>query len=122
MMLGAGYFYSSHTKSPVTSPSEYVQITSFADSASARLPSPDGRMVTFLRGENFFLNRNQVYVKLLPNGEARQISNDPNQKYGPVFTPDGSRVAFTSSPGNHWDTWTVPVLGVSGTVSAQCRI
>ena len=40
-----------------------------------------------------------------------------NQKYGPVFTPDGSRIAYTklstSTSGGTllWDTWTVPVLG-----------
>ncbi len=116
MVVGGGaYFYSSRSQTPVTSPAEYVQITNFPDSASAPSLSPDGHMVAFIRGEKFFLNRNQIYVKVLPNGEARQLSGSQGEKYGPVFTPDGSRVAFTSRTGEHtgdqWDTWTVPVTG-----------
>jgi Tol biopolymer transport system component len=36
-----------------------------------------------------------VYVKLLPDGESRQLTFDSDAKYDPVFTPDGSRVAYT---------------------------
>src|SRR5205085_6770323 len=39
---------------PVTSPSEYIQITNFTDSVVAPSLSPDGRMVTFKRGEDAF--------------------------------------------------------------------
>jgi serine/threonine protein kinase/Tol biopolymer transport system component len=99
---------------PVTSPSEYIQITDFSDSASAPALSPDGRMVTFLRGGNAFLTTEQVYVKQLPDGQSTQVTNDPREKYNPVFTPDGS-VAYTAfdlvSGGASWDTWTVPVTG-----------
>ena len=44
-----------------------------------------------------------------------RLTNDGGFKYGPVFTPDGSRIAYTrfSTSGETllWDTWTVPVLG-----------
>ena len=33
-------------------------------------------MVTFMRGEDFFLSAGQIYVKLLPNGESVQLTND----------------------------------------------
>ena len=97
---------------PVTSPSEYTQLTNFTDSATAPSLSPDGRMVTFKRGEDSFLSRGQIYVKLLPNGESVPLTNDAGRKYAPVFTPDGSRIAYTywPTPGV-WDTWIVPVLG-----------
>jgi serine/threonine protein kinase/Tol biopolymer transport system component len=100
-------------KLPATSPSEYAQITDFNDSVTAPALSPDGRMVAFLRGGDYFLSRGQIYVKLLPNGEAVRLTNDNTNKYGLAFTPDGSRVAYTSViPGKTtWDTWTVPVLG-----------
>ena len=97
---------------PVTSPSEYTQLTNFTDSAVAPSLSPDGRMVTFKRGEDSFLSRGQIYVKLLPNGESVQLTNDAGRKYAPVFTPDGSRIAYTYRPTpGVWDTWIVPVLG-----------
>jgi Tol biopolymer transport system component len=90
--------------------SELIQITDFADSAVAPAISPDGRMVAFLRGSTPFLTQGQVYVKLLPNGDAKQLTNDPRGKYGVAFTPDGTHVAYTAL-GNGWETWIVPVLG-----------
>ena len=100
---------------PVASPSDYVQITDLAESAMSPSLSPDGRMVAFKVGEDFFLGDGQIYVKLLPNGESVQLTHDRQGKYGPVFTPDGSRVAYTqletTQEGLAWDTLTVPVLG-----------
>lgn len=112
-LIAGGVRYFLTSKPPATSSSEYVQITDFNDSASAPALSPDGRMVTFIRGGDYFLSRGQIYVKLLPNGESVRLTNDDTLKYGPVFTPDGSRIAYTSTiPGQTtWDTWTVPVLG-----------
>ena len=98
---------------PVTLPSEYTQITNFNDSAVAPSLSPDGRMVTFKRGEDAFFSPGQIYVKVLPNGESVRLTNDDAFKYAPVFTPDGSRIAYTyaSATTYAWDTYTVPVLG-----------
>ena len=93
-------------------PADFIPITDFADSAVAPALSPDGRMVAFIRGTQHFLSSGQIYVKLLPNGEAKQLTNDPREKYGLAFTADASRVAYTAvSPGVGWETWTVPVLG-----------
>ena len=100
---------------PVTSSSDYIQITDLAESAVAPSLSPAGRMVTFKVGANYFLGEGQIYVKLLPNGESVQLTRGPERKYGPVFTPDGSQVAYTqlelTPDGLSWDTFTVPVLG-----------
>jgi serine/threonine protein kinase len=97
----------------VTSPSEYIQLTNFSDSVTAPSLSPDGRMVTFKRGSDSFLGSGEIFVKLLPNGESVQLTSSPGRKYGPVFTPDGTRVAYTNRDrvSGEWDTWTVPVLG-----------
>ena len=109
-------FRNASRNTPVTSSSDYVQITDLADeSAFSPSLSRDGRMVTFKVGEGFFLRRGQVFVKLLPSGESVQLTRDQNSKYGPVFTPDGTRVAYTqletTPEGLSWDTFTVPVLG-----------
>jgi Tol biopolymer transport system component len=112
---GVGLFYSMQPSAPATSVSEYTQITNFTDSAVAPGLSPDGRMVTFIRGGEFFLSAGQIYVKLLPNGESVRLTNEVGPKYGPVFTPDGSRIAYSQvtrvGTSASWDTWTVPVLG-----------
>jgi len=108
----AGWYFGLRQR-PVTSPSEYIQLTNFNDSAAAPAISPDGRMVAFFRGGNYFLPTSQIYVKLLPDGQATQLTNDPSAKYNPVFTPDGSRVAYTAQSLHGWDTWTVPVTGGS---------
>jgi serine/threonine protein kinase/Tol biopolymer transport system component len=105
-------FLSTKPARPVTSPSEYVQLTNFTDAAVAPSLSPDGRMVTFILGGESFASSGQIYVKLLPNGESVRLTHDGAQKYGPVFTPDGSRIAYTKVTLD-WDTWTVPVLGGS---------
>ncbi len=100
-------------RGPVTSANEYIQLTNFNDSATAPALSPDGRMVAFFRGGAYFLGSGQIYVKLLPDGESKQLTFDSSGKYDPVFTPDASRIAYTSqsraNPG--FNTWTVPVLG-----------
>ena len=55
-------------------PSAYQAITDFTDSATAPALSADGRMVTFIRGGSWFLTTTgQVYVKMLPNGEAVKL-------------------------------------------------
>ena len=103
------------TRENRTTAPEYVQVTSFADSATAPSLSPDGRMVAFIRGGPPFMSRGDIYVKLLPNGEALRLTNDRRPKYAPVFTPDGARVAYTlieqAGSAMGWSTWTVPVFG-----------
>ena len=36
-----------------------------------------------------------LYVKLLPDGEPVALNNDSLSKMGPVFSPDGNRIAYT---------------------------
>ncbi len=95
--------------SPAPSRIEWTQLTNFTDSATSPGLSLDGRMLTFIRGPSTFFGPGQIYVKMLPDGHPVQLTRDNTQKMSPVFSPDGSRIAYTVLPG--WDTWIVPVLG-----------
>ena len=96
---------------PVKQQTSYTQITSFTDSVVSPALSPDGRMLAFIRSDNWFLTPDQIYVKLLPNGEPVQITNDRRPKYGLAFSPDGSRIAYTALTSPNWYTYTVSALG-----------
>jgi eukaryotic-like serine/threonine-protein kinase len=94
--------------------SEWVQLTQFPDSVVQPALSPDGRMLAFIRGPSAStpMVSGQVYVKMLPDGEPAQLTNDSTLKLSPVFSPDGSRIAYgTVNQKFEWDVWTVPVLG-----------
>jgi eukaryotic-like serine/threonine-protein kinase len=105
---------------PVGAPSEWVQLTDFSDAVIDPSLSPDGRMVTFIRSDSAFPWQGDVYVKLLSGGDAVRLTSGMGTRYAPVFTPDGSRIAFTQITRtdlgrNSWDTWTVPIGGGEST-------
>ena len=93
--------------------STWVQLTKFPDSVSQPALSPDGRIVAFIRGPDTFAGPGQIYVKTLPDGEPVQLTHDDAAKMSPAFSPDGSRIAYTTyvDLDFSWDTWVVPVLG-----------
>jgi eukaryotic-like serine/threonine-protein kinase len=100
-------------KRPGASParSEWVQITNFPDSAVQPALSPDGRMLTFIRGPSSFITPGQVYAKMLPSGEPVQLTHDNLLKFTPAYSPDGSRIVYAVVGQTIWDMWAVPVLG-----------
>ncbi len=91
---------------------KYTQLTDFTDSATAPALSPDGRMVAFFRGSSSFGTADQIYIKMLPDGEAKRLTDDPRSKYNLAFSPDGSQIAYTVSPNcPNVATYTVSILG-----------
>jgi DNA-binding winged helix-turn-helix (wHTH) protein/Tol biopolymer transport system component len=89
----------------------YTQLTDFTDSATAPALSPDGHMLAFIRSDRDFLTADQIYVKMLPHGEARRLTNDSRLKYHLAFSPDGSQIAFTVLENSSFSTYIVSVLG-----------
>src|SRR6266478_5572313 len=97
----------SRSRPPVSK--DWEQLTFFTDSTVYPALSPDGRMLTFIRGSSSFFGPGQIYVKFLPDSQPVQLTHDATQKLSPTFSPDSSRVAYgTAAP---FDTWEVPVLG-----------
>lgn len=106
--LAAYFLYRSSGRSLPAS-TQWQQLTFFTDSVVYPALSPDGRMLAFIRGDDPLLPTGDVYIKLLPDGEPVQLTHDGRMKLSPVFSPDGSLIAYgTVDP---WDTWEVPVLG-----------
>jgi DNA-binding winged helix-turn-helix (wHTH) protein/Tol biopolymer transport system component len=97
------------SKPRMPEPSTWQQLTYFTDSATSPAISPDGRTLAFVRGPDTFAGPGQIYVKLLPDGQPVQLTHDLLHKMSPVFSPDGSRIAYTI--GAKWDTWEVPTMG-----------
>jgi DNA-binding winged helix-turn-helix (wHTH) protein/Tol biopolymer transport system component len=89
----------------------YTKLTEFTDSAVAPALSPDGHMVAFIRGSDPFLTSDRIYVKMLPNGEAKQVTDDARPKYSLAFSPDGSEIAYTVLDSSSFSTYEVSALG-----------
>jgi serine/threonine protein kinase len=100
-----------------TPPVQFTQVTNFSDGALAPAVSPDGRFLAYLRSPAGVLGVSaqrsaQIYIQMLPNGQPKAITNDTRAKNWPMFSLDGSRIAYTSTDQRFvWDTWQVPVLG-----------
>ena len=114
-LAAAGILFALRREPIANQPATYAQITSFTDAAVAPVLSSDGRMVAFYRSDRAFFTADQIYVKMLPDGEPVQLTHDPRLKYNLAFSPDSSRIAYTvvENPGapNGWDTYTVSSLG-----------
>ena len=110
-----GYRWWNAPPPAATDASAWEQLTNFADSATQPALSAEGRMLTFIRGEDTFATPGQVYLKHLPSGEPTALTHDRLAKMDPVFSPDGNRIAYTvtgdaQAMGAGWDTWVVPVV------------
>ncbi|HET7440120.1 MAG TPA: protein kinase [Terriglobales bacterium] len=101
---------SRESSGPISS-SAWTQLTDFPDAASQPALSPDGHILTFIRGPETFISSGQVYVKFLPDGAPVQLTDDSSLKMSPVFSPDGARIAYTAIEGFNWNTYEVPITG-----------
>ncbi len=52
-----------------------------------------------------------LYVKAINGQAVRQLTDDPANEVMPVFSPDGSRVAFASDRAGNWDIYVMDIAG-----------
>ena len=106
--VGGYLLYRSSQSAPAVS-KEWEQLTFFTDSAVYPTLSQDGRMLSFIRGNESFFGIGDIYVKFLPDGQPVQLTHDGAHKLSPAFSPDGSVIAYSRV--DPWNTWEVSVLG-----------
>ena len=117
LLLAAGgyeWFREKPSRLPaVASEGQWVQLTDFEDSAVSPALSPDGHILTFIRGGSTFYSQGEIYAKVLPNGEPVQLTHDSVVKMSPQFSPDGSNIAYTTVDlsADEWNTSIIPTLG-----------
>lgn len=97
-----------HSAAPVHL--EFTQLTNFPDSVHSPALSKDGKMLAFIRGNNhgWVGEPGELYLKLLPNGQPFALTQDGKLKMAPAFTPDNSRIVYTSE---EWTSYSVPIMG-----------
>jgi eukaryotic-like serine/threonine-protein kinase len=118
LLLGLGLWLTLRSKEPasqppIADPGSFIQLTSFTDSATGPVLSPDGHMLAFYRSASSFGTPDQIWVKLLPGGEPVQVTHASSAKYGIAFSPDGARIAYSVFPSgpNQFQTYTISPLG-----------
>jgi serine/threonine protein kinase len=98
-----------------TAPLQYTQLTNL-DFAVQPALSSDGHLMAFVHGPETSVawmgSPSEIYVKFLPSGDPVQLTHDgvPN-KFAPRFSPDGTRITYSTLGDSHWTPWVVPVLG-----------
>jgi len=67
-------------------------------------PSPDG-------GQIAFGYRGDLWVVPSAGGQAQRITASPGKEYYPVWSPEGTRIAFAATPDGNADVYTVSLGG-----------
>jgi Tol biopolymer transport system component len=84
-------------------------VTNFAGVQSHPALSPDGRSVAFVSNRDGHYN---IYIGLINGGNLVKLTDDPNLKTRPCWSPSGTEVTYARlNDSGIWDIWQVPALG-----------
>ncbi len=73
--------------------------------------SSDNRLIAY-HGADAQGNNPGLYIVPFEGGEAIRLTNHESDR-APVFSPDGSRLAYMSTRGGNWDIYTISTAGSS---------
>jgi Tol biopolymer transport system component/DNA-binding winged helix-turn-helix (wHTH) protein len=87
----------------------FSAVTNFAGVQADPALSPDGRSVAFVSNRD---GPYDIYVGLVSGGNLVKLTDDPNYKARPCWSPDGTQIAYARlNQSGIWDIWEVPALG-----------
>jgi Tol biopolymer transport system component len=75
--------------------------------------SPDGEHVVYASLDNV-LNKTQIWVGDLRRGVRTRLTNGSSENGNPVWSPDGTRIAFTTDRKHQGDVYIRPSSGAGG--------
>ena len=78
--------------------------------AQTRIRQPFGS-ASVSRSEIAFSFAGDFWIVDRSGGEARRLTSSPNKKAYPVFSPDGSEIAFGMEVNSNWDVYVIPASG-----------
>ena len=58
-----------------------------------------------------FAYAGDIWIVERTGGDARRLTTSPGEENFPVFSPDGSQVAFSRQTGGNWDVYVMPSTG-----------
>jgi len=108
-LVAGAVFWKTRPATPQQSMMRFSAVTNFTGVDAQPSFSPDGRSVAFLSNRGGSSN---IWVGLVSGGSPVRITNDPNFKARPHWSPDGSKISYSRlNESGLWDIWTVPALG-----------
>ena len=96
-----------------------VKLTGAGGSEAWPSFSPDGKRMVYsarrAKEEGF-----HIFIRTLPNGQRRQVTDEAGNDAGPAWSPDGSRIAFLRLDGERAECMTIPAEGGPARKVAEC--
>ncbi|HEU4387120.1 MAG TPA: DPP IV N-terminal domain-containing protein, partial [Blastocatellia bacterium] len=89
-----------------------ICVVGFISAANAETPSPAlyGRL-TSNQTRIVFAYAGDLWSVDRAGGTAKRLTTNPAEESFPVFSPDGSRLAFSRQVGGNWDVYVMPADG-----------